>query len=323
MEHSDILIKYIADCVVMKKWITMIFCILMLAFFTGGCIDELVPVDQQTSMGNISAYEFEAFTNYSFVDGNFIPAATFYLSREGHVKAVYMVENESVIDIIPLEDLSSSNEVPVSNIVVMGDYSSSLEASVETFRELSISSEPAYINYTTSEEVSRGQKHLYITFSEPVTGFVAFTQSTPRGQYFLHITTPPSVVRFVLPEGYTTGNPLIGKTTPSPDETYYDLSGRKNFVWVNSGTASGGILEALQIFSNNTNSRANPVPRAISIKYYSESAPMGLMTATGILGLAALFVLSRYRRERKRLVSIREDVEERLSAKDKYKKGKS
>ena len=158
--------------------------------------------------GRCTAYEFEALTDYTLADESFIPVATFYLSREGNAKAVNIIENESVIDIIPLEDLSSSNEVPVSNIVVIGNYSSNLEASAGTFTELSISDEPAYINYTTSEEVSRGQKHFYITFSEPVTGFVAFTMSTPTGQDFLHITTPPSVVRFVLPDGYTTGNPL-------------------------------------------------------------------------------------------------------------------
>jgi hypothetical protein len=295
----------------------------MLVFFTGGCIDDLVPVDEQTSMGDISAYEFEAFTNYSFVNGSFIPVATFYLSREGYAKAVYMIENESVIDIIPLEDLSSSNELPVSNIVVMGNYSSNLEASATNFMELSISGEPAYINYTTSEEVSRGQKHVYVNFSQPVTGFVAFTMSTPRGQDFLYITTPPSVVRFVLPEGYTTGNPFIGKTTPSPDKTYYDLSGRKNLVWVNPGTVNGSILERLQRFSNNTDSQVNQVPRAISVKYYSESAPLGLMVAAGVLGLAAFLVLSRHRRERKRLARIREDVEGRFTAKEKNKKGKS
>jgi|GEM_PF-300693 len=321
MKSSDILIKYITDCVVMKKRVTMAFCILMLVSFTGGCIDELVPVDEQTSTGDIAAYEFEAFTNYSFADESFIPVATFYLSREGNAKAVYMIENESVIDIIPLEDLSSSNEVPVSNIVVIGNYSGSLETSAGTFTDLSLSDEPAYINYTTSEEVSRGQKHFYITFSEPITGFVAFTMSTPRGQDFLQITTPPSVVRFVLPEGYTTGNPLIGKANPSPDETYYDLSGRENLVWVNTGTASGSVIERLQRFSNNTNAQVDPVPRAISIKYYSESAPLGLMIAAGVLGLAAFLVLSRQRRERRRLARIREDVEGRFSAKER-KKGK-
>jgi hypothetical protein len=323
MKRSDILIKYITDCVMMKKRITLAFCILMFVFLAGGCIDELVPVDQQTSMGDVSVYEFEAFTNYSFIDEEFIPTSTFYLTGEGVTKVVYMVENESVIDIIPLEDLRSSNEDPVNNIVVLGGYSSNLEASVTTFMNLSSSVEPAFINYTLSEDVIRGQKHIYITFSEPITGFVAFTMTTPRGQDFLHITTPPSVVRFVLPEGYTTGNPLIGKTTPGPDDTYYDSSGRKNLVWVNQGTATGSITERLQIFSNNTISQVNQAPRAISIKYYSESAPLGLMAAGGVLGLAAFLVLSRSRRERKRLARIRESVEERFPNKDKNKKGKN
>lgn len=301
----------------MKKRTIMAFCILMLLFLAGGCIDDLVPVDQQTSTGNISSYEFEAFTSHSFIEGDFLPTATFYLSREGQAKAVYMVENMSVIDIIPLEDLSSSNEEPVTDIVVITSSSGILGASALLFEELSASSEATPVNYTLTENVVRGQKHVYLTFSEPVTGFVAFTMLSPRGQDFLHITTPPSVVRFVIPEGYTTGNSLIGKTTPAPDEIYYDSSGRRNLVWVSPGTTSSGILERLQSFSNNTDSQVEQIPRAISVKYYSESAPRGLLIAALVLGLAAFLVLSGYRREKKRLARIRQDVESRYGGRDK------
>lgn len=304
----------------MKKRTIMAFCILVLLFLAVGCIDDLVPVDQQTSMGNVSSYEFEAFTNHSFIDGDFLSTATFYLSREGQANVVYMVENESVIDIIPLEDLSSSNEEPVTDIVVIASSAGGVNASAPMFEELSASSEATPVNYTLSEDVVRGQKHVYLTFSEPVTGFVAFTMLTPRGQDFLHITTPPSVVRFVIPEGYTTGNPLIGKTTPAPDEIYYDSSGRRNLVWISPGTSSSGILERLQSFSNNTDSQVEQIPRAISVKYYSESAPRGLLIATLVLGLAAFLVLSGYRRERKRLARIRQDVESRYSDRDRKKK---
>ncbi|MCQ6962503.1 hypothetical protein [Methanolobus chelungpuianus] len=304
----------------MKKRTIMAFCILMILFLAAGCIDDLVPVDQQASTGNISSYEFEAFTNHSFIDGDFLPTATFYLSREGHANVVYMVQNESVIDIIPLEDLSSSNEEPVTDIVVIASSAGGVNASARMFEELSASSEATPVNYTLSEDVVRGQKHVYLTFSEPVTGFVAFTMSIPRGQDFLHVTTPPSVVRFVIPEGYTTGNSLIGKTTPAPDDIYYDSSGRRNLVWISPGTASGGILERLQSFSNNTDSQVEQIPRAISVKYYSESAPRGLLIATLVLGLAAFLVLSGYRRERKRLATIRQDVESRYSDRDRKKK---
>ncbi|TGC11122.1 hypothetical protein CUN85_02985 [Methanolobus halotolerans] len=287
----------------------LVFCISVLAIFTGGCIDDLVPVNEERPAQDVSAYDFEVFLNNSFDDGEFIHTSTFYLSNDGDTKAVHILDNESVIDIIPLEDISSSSQEPVSNIVVLGNYSGSTDASIRHFTDLSRSGEPANINYTLSEDVIRGQKHIYITFSQPVTGFVAFTLATPGGQDFLHVTTPPSVVRFVLPEGHTTGNPLIGKANPEPDERYYDPDNRENLVWYNEVTHTGSILESVQRFSGDNNSQAEPAPKAISVKYYSQSAPQGLLIAAGILGLAALLVFSKYRRDKKRLKKIREDVE--------------
>lgn len=299
----------------MRKWITLVFCISVLAILGGGCIDDLVPVDEQTTAQDASAYEFEAFLNNSFTDGKFLPTSTFYLSGNENTKAVYILHNESTIDIIPLEDLSSPNQDPVSNIVVVGNYTGSENVSEQYFTDLSESGEPADINYTLSEDVIRGQKHIYIIFSEPVTGFVAFTLATPMGQDFLHVTTPPSVVRFVLPEGYTTGNPFIGKTNPEPDEIYYDSENRENLVWNNEVAYTSSILESVQKFSRENSSQVEPIPKAISVKYYSKSAPQGLIIAVGILGLAALFVFSRYYREKKRLGKIREDIESQFEVK--------
>ncbi|MBN2111090.1 MAG: hypothetical protein JW705_08420 [Methanosarcinaceae archaeon] len=293
----------------MKKWTTLVFCISVLGIIAGGCIDELVPVDEKTSSKDVAAYEFEAFLNNSFVDGEFIPTSTFYLSGSEETKAVYIMHNGSMIDIIPLEDLSSPDQQPVSNIVVVGNYTRSANVSAQHFIELSRSGEAADINYTLTEDVIRGQKHIYIEFSEPVTGFVAFSLATPMGQDFLHVTTPPSVVRFVLPEGHTTGNPFIGKTNPEPDEIYYDRKNRENLVWTNELVYTSSILESLQELSGENNSQLREVPRAISVKYYSESAPRGLIIAAGVLGLAALLVLARYQREKKRLARIREEIE--------------
>ena len=54
-------------------------------------------------------------------------------------------------------------------------------------------------------------------------------------------------------------------------------------MWVNTGTASGSVIQRLRRFSNNTNAQVDPLPRAISIGYYSKSAPLGLMIAAGVL----------------------------------------
>ncbi|WP_406660163.1 DUF5803 family protein [Methanolobus sp. ZRKC3] len=304
----------------MEKRTKLLFCILMLSLFAGGCIDELVPVTDEQPMSDATAYEFEAFLDESFEDGELIPTSTFYLSGNEFAMAVYIVDNESSIDIVPLEDLSTSKEEPVSNVVILGDYSNRTDASKEYFIELSETIEPADINYTISEDVQRGQKHVFLNFEQPITGFVAFTVRTPMGQDYIHVTTPPSVVRFVIPEGFTTGNSLIGKVSPTADEVYLDSQNRENIVWYNDQESPKGLLKAFQDLSGTNSSEIPAVPRVISIKFYSESAPIGLGIAAFILVGAAAFVLLRFYAQKRKLVKIRSDIENQfISPKQKGK----
>jgi hypothetical protein len=299
----------------------LLFCILILSLFAGGCIDELVPVNDEKIMPNADAYEFEAFLSESFENEKLIPTSTFYFSEDESVKVVYIVDNETTIDILPLEDLGSSKEGPVSNVVILGDYSSGTSASKEYFVELVEYVEVSDVNYTISDDVLRGQKHVYINFEQPITGYVAFTVKTPMGQDYLYLTTPPSVVRFVLPEGFTTGNPLIGKASPKPDDVYLDAQDRENIVWANKLGSPTGILKVFQDLSGSNNSKVTEVPQIISIKYYSRSAPLGLGIAAIILGTAAIIVYLRFYSQKKVLAKIRDDIEDQLISPK--KKGKN
>lgn len=288
----------------MKKYLILVLCLFVLVIFAGGCIDDLVPVNDEGAQQDLSAYEFEVFLNDSYDEGELPSTHTFYLSKNESVKVVSIIENESVIDIIPLEDLSTSNDEVVSNIVILGDLSNKTNATQEKFTDFSLMEEASEINYTISEDVIRGQKHVFITFEEPITGFVAYTMSTPPGQDFVYITTPPSVVRFVLPEGYTTGNPLIGKPKPSPDLLYLDASSRENLVWYNELETTG----FLSMF-NRYSAEEQAVPKLITVKFYTRSAPTGLTVAALILGMIALFIIFRYRLQKKTLEKIRADIE--------------
>ncbi|WMW21898.1 hypothetical protein RE476_11050 [Methanolobus mangrovi] len=295
----------------MKKHLILVLCLLGLVLFAGGCIDELVPIDEEDAQQVISAYEFEVFLNDSYAEEVLIPTHSFYLSKNGSAKVVSIIENESVIDIIPLEDLSTSDNEVVSNIVVLGDISNKTNATPEQFTDFSLMENGSDINYTITEDVIRGQKHVFITFEEPMTGFVAYTMATPLGQDFIYITTPPSVVRFVLPEGYTTGNSLIGKPKPSPDEFYVDTVGRENLVWRNE-VKTTGFLGMLGRSSQEDTADVEPVPKLISVKFYTTSAPKGLTVAATILGLIALFVISRYQLQKKKLEMIRSNIEKQV-----------
>jgi hypothetical protein len=294
----------------MKKYFFLALFILSVILFTSGCVDDLVPIDGDTTQ-NISAYEFELFLNNSYDNGTFIQTNTFYLSKDGSAKVVSILENESVIQIILLEDLSNQNSETVSNVVVLGDLSNNTNATPENFEYFASMNSPSDINYTISDDVIRGQKYLYITFEEPVTGFVAYTMSTALGQDFVYITTPPSVVRYVLPEGYTTGNSLIGKVKPTPNEIYYDSDGRENLVWTNEVTTTS-FLSLLGDYSSEDDSSIEPIPKLISVKFYTENAPRDLTIAAGVLGLVALSVLLRFRTQRKKLERIRNEFESQL-----------
>lgn len=295
----------------MKKYFFLALCLLVLSLLTGGCIDDLVPVNKEDAQQELSAYEFEFFLNYSYDNGKLIPTHTFYLSKNGSAKVVSLVDNESVIDIIPLEDIRSSDSEIVSNIVVLGNFSNNTNATPETLAKFAMMEEASKINYTISEDVIRGQKHIFIEFEGPVTGFVAYTMSNSLGQNFIYITTPPSVVRYVLPEGYTTGNPFIGKARPLPDVVYDDASGRENYVWYNEVTPTG-FMGMLSRYSQVNQTEIEPIPKLISIKFYTSSAPRGLAIAGTILGLIALFVYFRYKLQKKTLEMLRNEIEKQV-----------
>ncbi len=294
----------------MKKYFFPVLFLLCLSILATGCIDELVPVDNEDALQDISAYEFEVFLNNSYDDGEFIPTHSFYLSTNGSVKVVSIISNQSLVDVIPLEDLSTQNDEVLSNIVILGEFSDDATPDPDTFESFSAMETSPEINYTLSEDVIRGQKHVYIEFERTVTGYVAYTMRTPLGQDFIYITTPPSVVRFILPEGYTTGNPLIGKVKPSPDEVYYDNLGRENLVWDNEAD-TGGFLSILGRYTSTEQEEMDPVPEVISVKFYTTTAPRDLGIAVTILGLIALFVFSRYWSEKKRLERIRNEIEDK------------
>ena len=263
--------------------------IFILSTLTAGCIDELVPVNDNSTGSDISAYEFDVFVNQSANSGVVANTTTFYLLKDENTRVVNMLINATVIDIIPIDDMSS-NQDSLDNIVIIADNSNTntTNASVEVFNSYSLASEVSDIGYTISKDVIRGQKHTYLKFNETITGFVAYTLPSQKGQDFIYIPSSPSVVRFVLPAGYTTGNPLIGIARPQPDETYIDNDGRETFIW---------------------HSREE-MPKSIVVKYYPISAPKTLLIVGSILAFGAAIVLVDYYVTRKKLKRLRDDIEQ-------------
>ena len=293
----------------MRNATIMALIIFILSTLTAGCIDELVPVNDNSTGSDISAYEFDVFVNQSANSDIVANTTTFYLLKDENTRVVHMFVNATVIDIIPIDDMSS-NQDSLDNIVIIADNANTntTNASVEVFNNYSLASEVSDIGYTISKDVIRGQKHTYLKFNETITGFVAYTLPAQKGQNFVYIQSSPSIVRFVLPAGYTTGNPLIGIARPQPDEKYIDNEGRETFIWYED--------------------EDEDMPKSIIVKYYPLSATKTLLIVGIILAFGAAIILADYHITRKNLIKIREDIEQGSSVgrgeeKDKEKSGRN
>lgn len=274
--------------------LTLLF--LLFSIITAGCINELIAIDDNSTTSDVSAYEFDVFVNKSADSDVVANTTTFYMSKDASVSVVHMLVNTTQIDIIPVDDMSSNQDL-LTDIVIIAENANNSTASVEVFNSYSLADSASDIGYTVSKEVIRGQKHTYLKFNETITGFVAYTIPMPSGQDFMYIPTSPSIVRFVLPAGYTTGNPLIGIVRPQPDETYLDNEGRETLIW----------------------NEHEEMLKSIMVKYYPGSAPKTLLIIVSILAFGAAIVLADYYVTRKKLKKMREDIEQSSTKRERRK----
>lgn len=292
----------------MNRHILLIACFLAVVTLSG-CIDELVPLEKVSESPDSSMYEFDVFLNGSQLNGSFARTSTFYLSTNSSAKVVNMIDNESLLDIMPLEDITRTDDEILSNIVVIADHANNTSSSIDIFQNYSKEQKVSSLNYTISEKVIKGQKHIYLNFSEPVRGYVAYTMAVPTGQNFFHISQAPSVVRIVLPEDYTTGNSLIGRARPDPEDIYYDNKGRMNLVWYNMGTEKSSVVGMFEtMFKTEVQTPPNAI-KLIAVKFYKDSAPGHLFVAGVVLSSLALIVIADYLKKRRKLRKVREEIE--------------
>jgi len=294
----------------MNRQILLVACFLAVISLSG-CTD----VAKTPIAPNSSVYEYDVFLNGSEINGGFARTSTFYLSTNSSVKVVNIIDNESLIDIMPLEDLTKTDAETLSNIVIIGDYANNTSSSIDLFENYSTQQNVSALNYTISEKVTKGQKHIYLNFTEPIRGYVAYTMTSSTGQEFLHIAQTPSVVRVVLPEGYTTGNLLIGRARPKPDKIYYDNYGRMNLVWNNTNADKSSLVTMLETTFNREIQTPSNTLKLIGVKFYKESAPRSLLIVGVILGSLAFIVIADSLNKRRKLRKLREQIEARASGK--------
>lgn len=128
----------------------------------------------------------------------------------------------------------------------------------------------------------RGDYIYKIAVPGEVPGNLIYATKSP-GQQFVTITSRDGPVKVVLPEGYTTGNRLLGIASPEPDQVLESPAGTE-LIW--------------------TNASANQI---IEVSYYRETAPLALERIFAIIAVAAGILLVEYYLSMRRLRSIKDE----------------
>lgn len=267
-----------------KSKLIFIFLVLMVVL-ASGCIEEKKKIflDQP---GNISSYGFEVFQD-SWINQTPVNTSTYYISEDHRkVQVINIVINCSKFDIYPPDTLGGNSEdKPIENFVLLVDPSKKTVADINTLREISHKTENSSAKYTLIQEISQNLKVIHLEFEEPVTGFIAYTNTIPGTQSFEFIKPDSEFIRVVLPAGYVTGNRVFGIALPIPSNITFDEKGRQNLLWI---TSKMGKREV-----------------AIQVKYYTKSAPVFFLATIVVLLIGVGLVLSHYSRIKKELEAVR------------------
>lgn len=137
----------------------------------------------------------------------------------------------------------------------------------------------------SSQRFWQGNYIYGLEFGRQVKGNIVYNL-TAQGQQFLISPKEKGPVRVILPEGYTTGDRLLGIAWPPPD-VVASVGGRKALTWNNTTQLS-----------------------YIEVSYYRENALAALTIIISILALAAIVLLIEYYFSIRKLRALRIKEEE-------------
>lgn len=129
----------------------------------------------------------------------------------------------------------------------------------------------------------RGTYKYKIVVNESVEGHLNYSMPIHDQRFFAPVNSIESV-RVFLPQGYTTGNHLLGRPRPTPDEILEEGE-RLILVW------------------------DNPKTKAIDVGYYKNEAPRTFLFIFMLLAFLGGIVVLEYVLSIKKLRSIRESVD--------------
>lgn len=263
----------------------LLILLIMTPVLMSGCAEEKKQVALNQS-GNVSNYEFEVFLN-EWTNNQPANTTTYFLLEDRTTAKVVNQEiNCSKLEIYPPDTLGGGpEEEPIQNFVLLAEPANKTTEDVQTFKRLSQKNGTSDINYTLTQDINQSMKVLTLEFTEPITGFIAYTIKVPGNQNFVFMKPDSELIRVVLPPGYATGNRIFGIARPTPSNVSFDEKGRQNLLWISS--------------------KLGERDEAIQVKYYSQSAPLLFLGAIIALLIGVGLVLFFYSRSKRELESVR------------------
>lgn len=258
--------------------ILIITALLIVAFFGGGCLDTKTPEPIELEPGNPASYELTPPPD------NVTNLTTFFLYANNTVKAVMPIINISVLDIVIPEKITryTGKKGPVIDDIVVygGTYPYADHSNPGAFSNVSFDS-----TYTGQRE----KNIIHLDFLRPTTGFVAYSFTWEKDQFY-HFLSRNETVVVLLPEGYDTGNVVFGTPRPKPDNRSIDREGRVRLVWYATYPAHTNIM----------------------VKYYKSSLPTIMSILVIVLGAAALVIAVYFNVQIRKLQRMREFMESKV-----------
>ena len=141
------------------------------------------------------------------------------------------------------------------------------------------------VKLNSSHRFRQGSYIYSLDFERHIKGKLAYNLSA-QGQQFVIPVREKGPVRVILPEGYTTGDRLLGIAWPPPDMSA-NVGGKKALTWNNTTPLS-----------------------YIEVNYYRENALAALTIIISILALAGIALLIEYYLSIRKLRALRIKEEE-------------
>jgi hypothetical protein len=180
--------------------------------------------------------------------------------------------------------LLDSTEVKITQPVNGSGINLSLYAKASSFRLVDSDLEEVPMNYSIT--FKRGDYIHEIKFDHEITGYLSYILPTHK-QRFIASKRTEGPVKLILPAGYDTGDPILGRPRPKPDNV--SMEGNKTvLIWEDP-------------FASN---------RYIEVNYYTETAPRTLRMFILFLFVVGVIFAAEYFISIKRLRSIREEMDE-------------